>query len=247
MLIKSKIKYIQTLSQKKVRDEAGLFMAEGPKIINELLTAGNTPLESLYYLPEWAEQYGSLLDSLTGSDITEVSVQEMERISTLSSPSSVLGVFKKPQFPSNWQPEGKIGLILDAIQDPGNIGTIIRSADWFGVSYIICHGDCADAFNPKVVQSTMGSLTRIRMIYGNALDFLQQHPSVPVYAALLEGNSIYKMEKLKEGIIMIGNESKGLRPELLAGKFTPITIPGKGGAESLNAAVATSVILSHLI
>lgn len=247
MLSKSKIKYIQTLSQKKVRDEAGLFMAEGPKLINELLTAGNTPLRSLYYLPEWAEQNASLLDSSSGSEVEQLTEMEMERISALNTPSTVLGIFEKPQFPANWQPEACIGLLLDAIQDPGNLGTIIRSADWFGISYIICHGDCADAFNPKVVQSTMGSVTRVRLVYTDGIEFLQQHPTIPVYAALLEGKSIYEMQKLKEGIIMIGNESKGLRPELLTATINPITIPRKGAAESLNAAVATGVILSHLI
>ncbi len=247
MLSKSKIKYIQTLSQKKVRDTGGIFVAEGTKSINDFLASGNTPLDTLFFLPEWAVENPHLFSGLPETALQEVSSIEMEKISFLHTPSPVLGIFKKPVFPNNLQIKKSFGLVLDAIQDPGNMGTIIRTADWFGVSYIICHGDCADCFNPKVVQSTMGSLARVRVEYRDALSFLTENDSVPVYAALLEGASIYDMKKLTEGILLIGNESKGIRPELLHGNIHPVTIPGRGGAESLNAAVATGILLSHLI
>lgn len=247
MLIKSKVKYIQTLSQKKVRDTDGIFVAEGTKSINDFLASGNTPLEALYYLPEWAAENGRLLSDIPESTRQEITAMEMEKISFLHTPSPVLGLFKKPVFRDQLQTKQSFGLVLDAIQDPGNMGTIIRTADWFGVSYIICHGDCADCFSPKVVQSTMGSLARVRIEYRDAISFLKDNIQVPVFAALLEGKSMYELPKQSEGVLLIGNESKGLRPELLQGNIQPVTIPGRGGAESLNAAVATGILLSHLI
>ena len=143
--------------------------------------------------------------------------------------------------------KGNLSLVLDAIRDPGNMGTIIRLADWFGIKNIFCSMDCADIYNPKVVQATMGSITRVRVEYTDLQTLLQKNNDVRIYASVLNGRDITKMEKLNEGIIVIGNESNGIRDEILKLANVQITIPGKGKAESLNAAVATGIILSHIV
>jgi TrmH family RNA methyltransferase len=137
-------------------------------------------------------------------------------------------------------------LVLDGIQDPGNLGTIIRIADWFGVSHIVCSMDCADVYNSKVVQATMGSIARVNVFYTDLLAWLMSQNESTVYAATLEGKDVTKMTARKEGLIIVGNESKGIRNELVEFANERITIPKKGKAESLNAAVATGIILSNL-
>lgn len=137
--------------------------------------------------------------------------------------------------------------MLDTIQDPGNLGTIIRCADWFGVNQIICSQDCVDVFNPKVVQSTMGSICRVQVIYEDLLSFIRANSKVPIYAATLNGYDISSQPAIQTGIILIGNESKGIGAELISMANHHITIPKRGKAESLNAAVATGIILSHLL
>ncbi|MBC7826955.1 MAG: RNA methyltransferase [Chitinophagaceae bacterium] len=245
MLMKSKIKYIQSLSQKKLREQEGVFVAEGPKIVGEILQAPNTELEQIFATRKWILQ-----NPLQAQDfeekLMEVNDDELKRISFLQSPNMVLGIFKQPVFvPFNVT--DKVSLMLDAIQDPGNLGTIVRCADWFGVQQIICSRDCADIFSSKVVQSTMGSICRVQVIYEDLLSFIQSHSNVLLYAATLKGVDLSKYPNIQEGIILIGNESKGIQPELLSMVDHQITIPGKGNAESLNAAIATGIILSHLI
>ncbi|MBL7745420.1 MAG: RNA methyltransferase, partial [Chitinophagaceae bacterium] len=143
--------------------------------------------------------------------------------------------------------KGKISLVLDTLQDPGNLGTIIRIADWFGIEQIICSPDCADVYNPKVVQSTMGSIARVKVFYTDLAEWLPVQKDIRIYAAALEGKDITNMNPLKEGLIIIGNESKGIEEEILALANERITIPKKGKAESLNAGVAAGIILSHLV
>jgi len=170
---------------------------------------------------------------------------ELERISHLKTPNQVLAVFKK--FESKEPiPAGRITLILDAIQDPGNLGTMIRIADWFGISQIICSHDCADVYNPKVVQATMGSLARVDVFYTDLPGWLKGQHGIKTYAALLDGKDVTRMNPLKEGLIIIGNESRGIQEGLMEFVNEKITIPKKGNAESLNAAVAAGIILSHL-
>ena len=178
------------------------------------------------------------------SRLSIVNLQELERISFLQTPNEVLGIFKKPAFGAS---SHKISLMLDTIQDPGNLGTIIRCADWFGISQVICSPDSADAFNPKVVQSSMGGVARVQVIYSSLTDYLTEHANIPTYAAVLNGTDIRQLEPLKEGIIIIGNESKGISEPVMALCRHRITIPRTGQAESLNAAVATGIILSHII
>ena len=244
MITKNQVKYIQSLGQKKSRDEYNCFIAEGPKLVKELLAAANCKIVQLFALKEWIDNIQS---SGTKTDIIEISSAELEKISQLTTPNKVLAVVEKISWSGEAMFEGTVSLVLDMIQDPGNIGTIVRLADWFGVQTIFCSTDSADIYNPKVIQSTMGSISRVRVEYGDILSFLKKHKDMPIYAAALNGRDITKMEKLREGIIIIGNESKGVNEEILELADIQITIPGKGKAESLNAAVATGIILSHLV
>lgn len=245
MLVKSQVKYIQSLSQKKGREEEGLFVAEGPKLINELLNEPNVRLKQLFATESWLTSYKGAKDH---GEWIEVSEDELQRISLQKAPNQVMAVFHQPLFSNPVNPKGRLSLFLDTIQDPGNMGTILRCADWFGIDQVICTEDCADIFNPKVVQSTMGSIARVQVMYVNGEDWLRAHPTITMLAAMLDGVSLYEMPRITEGVILIGNESRGISPAILSAvtSLKKITIPRKGKAESLNAAVATGIILSHL-
>jgi TrmH family RNA methyltransferase len=252
MITKSQVKYIQSLGHKKFRDEEGVFVVEGPKIVGELLQAPGMRLRQLYALKEWTSTGSNHLPASLRSasaaaepTLVGVSPSELERLSGLSTPNQVLAVFEKPSFPPPDFGTG-LSLVLDGIQDPGNLGTIVRIADWFGIQRVLCTADSADVFNAKAVQSTMGSISRVPVVYSDPGDILLRYPGLPVYAAVLEGKELYKTERISRGWIVIGNESKGIRPALLEHATNRITIPRVGQAESLNAAVATGIILSHL-
>jgi len=240
MLVKSRIKYIQSLGQKKFRDQSGCFIAEGPKIVQELLEAGL--VKEVYGLQEWIMENSQLLTGIESHEITE---QELEKISQVKTPNKVLALLN--QF-SAQEPEvtNKLILALCGIQDPGNLGTIIRIADWFGVEQVVCSEDTVDVYNPKVVQSTMGSIARVKVLYKNLEDWLDSLTETTVYATVLEGADIRTIKKPVKGIILVGNESQGIPESLLAKANMRITIPRTGGAESLNAGVATGIVLSHL-
>jgi len=239
MLSKKEIKDIQSLAHKKYRDETGLFLAEGPKIVSELVRTMPDKVEGIYALPEWAEAQNALPERVS---VQVVSPAELQRISALQTPNAVAAVLRKPESvaPFNFS----FALYLDTIQDPGNFGTIIRTADWFGVPHVVCSAGCADPFNPKVVQSTMGSIARVNIFQDDGSWLAGQQ--LPVWAATLQGRPVQQVQG-STGILLIGNESKGLRPELTALATEQVTIPRLGGAESLNAAVATGIILSHLL
>jgi len=253
MLVRSRVKYIQSLAHKKFRDEEGVFVAEGPKLVAELLASGNTQAVEIFAVKEWIEGSSRMLArgtrerSAAGSAVVhEVKDPELERISSLSTPNQVVALFRKPSFalPAF---DRSTTLVLDGIQDPGNLGTIIRIADWFGIPQVLCSPDSADVFNSKATQSTMGSICRVQVLYDEPASLIGRFPGQPSYAAVLEGKSIYGMERIRGGFIVIGNESHGIRKELMDRVAHPITIPRIGGAESLNAAVATGIILSHLV
>jgi len=234
MLSKKVIKDIESLHQKKFRDETGLFLAEGPKVVEELLHLVPDQILQVYALADWA----------AGKEGVEViSEPDLQRLSTMKTPNQVVAVLR--QFTSK-EPDASFVLYLDAIQDPGNLGTIIRTADWFGVKHVVCSTGCADVYNPKVVQATMASIARVNVFYDREESWLQQQ-QVPVYAASLHGESLSAFEKISTGVLVIGNESKGIRKEFLDKATHRITIPRRGEAESLNAAVATGILLSHLI
>ena len=243
MITKNQVKYIQSLGQKKSRDIENRFIAEGPKLVNELLIAENCRIVQLLALKEWIDENPNAGNP---REVIEISEEELEKISQLTTPNQVLAVIEKIQWKNDPEIKGNVSLALDTIQDPGNMGTIIRLADWFGIKNIFCSTDCADVYNPKVVQASMGSISRVRVEYTDIFLFLMENNDVRIYAAVLNGKDITKVDKINEGIIVIGNESKGINAEMLKLSNVQITIPGKGKAESLNAAVATGIILSHL-
>jgi TrmH family RNA methyltransferase len=243
MLSKVKIKYIQTLGQKKHRDEEGVYIAEGPKIITELIAAVPMDIREIFAIKEWIDEHHSLPGEMIPE---EISVEELDRISRLSTPNKVLAIVNKPLTPDHIVTKGKIVLVMDTIQDPGNLGTLLRIADWFGIEQMVCSHECADIYNPKVVQSSMGSMARINVLYTDLLSWLEQQAGAPIYATALEGEDISTMKKITEGIIIFGNESKGISPAISKLANVKLTIPRKGKAESLNAAVAAGIVLSHI-
>jgi TrmH family RNA methyltransferase len=238
---KSQVKYIQSLAHKKFRDAEAVFVVEGPKIVGELLVAPSLRSRAVYALPGWVEELPAALRPA----VTAVSEPELQRLSGLTTPNQVVALFEKPVFPPPAFDRG-VWLALDGVQDPGNLGTIVRLADWFGIAGIVCSPDSADVFNPKAIQSTMGSIARVPVIYGEPAGLIPGS-GLPVYAALLEGEALYGVGRIGQGWIVIGNESKGIGPELQALSTHRVTIPRIGQAESLNAAVATGIILSHLV
>ncbi|CAN5490614.1 RNA methyltransferase [soil metagenome] len=238
MISKNELKYIQSLYHKKVRDEAQVFIAEGGKLVDELLHSHFT-IRKIYATSEWAAANAF-------PDTTIIEQHELEKISHLATPNQVLVIAAQKKLTHQPVEKNNLTLVLDGIQDPGNLGTIIRIADWFGIKQIVSNTDTADVYNPKVIQSTMGSIIRVDVWYTNIEQWLSS-VTVPVYGALLNGNSIYTTPKIKEGILVIGNESKGIRSNIMPFIQQPVTIPGSGHAESLNAAVATGIILSHLL
>ena len=246
MLSKNIAKYIQSLSHKKLRDEEGAFIAEGPKIVAELLASKNFICKIICGEKEWLLVNKNLFN-IPVADIYEVDEDSLKKISLLKTPNKVIAVFRKKELKSQPQLTNKISLVLDDISDPGNMGTIIRIADWFAIENIICSENCVDVYNPKVVQSTMGSLARVNILYAVLTDFFEAHKNITIYAATLSGKNVSEFRDLHEGFILIGNESKGISKELLALSKNQITIARYGAAESLNAAVATGIILSHII
>ncbi|HTD93331.1 MAG TPA: RNA methyltransferase [Chitinophagaceae bacterium] len=243
MLGKSKVKYIQSLGQKKHRDEEGLFIAEGPKLLAELLASPGTKIREIYAVNEWIKE-----NKVSGDiAVIEVAEDDLGKISQLSTPNKAIALVEKFPIAEPVVLSSGLFLALDTIQDPGNMGTIIRIADWFGISTILCSHECADRYNPKVVQATMGSIARVNVFYTDLASWLGTNGDVPVYAAVLNGDDIGRIPKPAHGVIVIGNESKGVSPSVMHRINREITIPRIGEAESLNAAVATGIILSHLV
>lgn len=239
MISKNEIKYIQTLYHKKTRDEENVFVAEGPKLAEELLHS-NFTVRKIYALSKWIEKHPQIA-------ATEITPEELEKISRLDTPNQTLAIIeKKKQDSNNVSFTKQITLALDGIQDPGNFGTIIRIADWFGIRQVIASEDCVDCYNPKTVQSTMGSIFRVNVFYTN-LEKCLSESNAPVFGALLNGENVQHATPAEEGILVIGNESKGIRENILPYITQSLTIPAFGQAESLNAAVATGIILSHLV
>lgn len=238
MLSKSAVKDIQSLQHKKFRDEAGLFVAEGPTLVKEMLDAGIFSCREIYHTDDWPAM------KLTGNiNVCSIVNSDLARISSRKTPNQVLAIFEKKTTHTPIAAKDIFTLVLDGIQDPGNLGTIIRIADWFGIQNIICSPDTADCYNSKVVQSTMASLGRVNIIYTNLLEWLQIAGDVPVYAATLHGKALQEIKKTVGGILIIGNEAHGVSHEMLTNTTMQVTIPKIGEAESLNAAVATAIIL----
>ena len=242
MLSKSDIKYIQSLSHKKFREQEKLFPVEGVKMVDELLKEAKQAIKKIYAVKEWESIYKESIPS----DITICVIEdfELQKISSQKTPQQVIALVELPQIDIKTQIFNGVTIVLDHIQDPGNLGTIIRTCDWFGIINIICSPDTVDAFNAKVVQSAMGSILRVNVFYTEITDFLNMHSDSPVYSAVLNGISIHEVSIAPNCFIVIGNESVGISDEILSLTNQRITIPKYGKAESLNAAIATSIILS---
>jgi TrmH family RNA methyltransferase len=238
MISKNELKYIQSLCQKKQRAAEGVFIAEGPKLAEELL-ASNYKIIRGYATPSW------LAENKAAKGFAEVTEIELEKMTGMQTANQVILIVEQKIQKSLPDLSKKLSLVLDGIQDPGNLGTIIRIADWFGITQIIASEDTVDLFNPKVVQSTMGSFIRVPVYYTDIVGFLTA-TKLPVFGAMLEGKSMYELENPTTGLLVIGNESKGIRPTVQPLIKQAITIPRFGGAESLNAAVATGILVSHM-
>jgi TrmH family RNA methyltransferase len=237
MINKNELKYIQSFAHKKHWAEESVFILEGPKMMEELM-ASDFVIRQAYATKDWIQA-----QPFKPHYVTEVADFELDKMTQLQKANQVLALVEKRQGHGTLNLKGKLSLLLDGIQDPGNLGTIIRTADWFGLDQIFVSADTASCFNPKVVQSTMGSILRVEVIVADLAELIQSS-KMPIYGAVLEGKSIQTTDLAKEGLLLIGNESKGIRSPLLAMITDPITIPRFGAAESLNAAVATGIILS---
>ena len=246
MINKSAVKYIQSLQHKKFRDEHGVFIAEGPKVVPELLQQNIFECEQLYCNANGLENLSDKIKKQYDEQTIKVEDFELEKISAMTTANNMLAVFRKKAVLQSTNISHKLTLFLDDIQDPGNLGTIIRTADWFGIETIFCSNATADCYNPKVVQSTMASLGVVNVLYGNIVEELKKHSNIKKYAAVLAGEKLENFQKIKEGILVIGNESKGVSPAVMELINEKITIPKIGVAESLNAAVATGIILYSL-
>jgi TrmH family RNA methyltransferase len=245
MLSKPQIKLISSLEQKKFRRELGLFVAEGAKIAQEILQS-SLKVTNLYASQSWLGTNAALYKGLDAKQVHEVGEREMKSISFLSTPSPVLLLVEIPE-PAPYIPLAKIALSLglEAIRDPGNLGTIIRLADWYGLEQVFCSMDCVDVYNPKTIQATMGSIARVKIHYIDLFALLDENP-IDSYAATPAGNiDIHTLEAKPPGILLIGNESAGLSEALLAKARYGVKIPRFGEAESLNAAIATGILLDN--
>ena len=242
MLCKSDVKYIQSLSYKKYRDEEAVFTVEGIKMVMELINSFPDRIVRIFATNLWFQEHRQIVKNLT--DIQIVEPFELQKISFLKTPNEVLALVSAKNIDDfNPLSEG-VTVVLDQLQDPGNMGTIIRSCDWFGIKNIVCSLDTVDAFAPKVVQSSMGSIMRLNIFYKNLPEFFFQHKEIPIYSAELSGESVFDVSFSTPSILVIGNESKGVSDEVSKFATKKIMIPRVGNAESLNAAVASSIILS---
>jgi len=250
MLSKPRIKQIQSLKSKKFRDAARKFIAEGHTLVSDLVQS-NMVIDSIFATTSWFHKNQKTLHH-SKAELVEVSEKELDAISSLTTPNQVLAVINIPQrkFDNDIFIKDYV-LMLDEIKDPGNMGTIIRTADWFGIKHIICSHDCVDVYNPKVVQATMGSIARVQILYENITDVLSRlDSSINVYGTFLEGTPLTKIRFKKTGVIIIGNESKGISSSLEGFVSEKIHINSffnktetNTRPESLNASVAAGIVL----
>ncbi len=243
MLSKYQISLLKSLQQKKSRIENALFLVEGYKSVVEFIDS-SYQVEGIYYTAPFDPKMLNLSHNI---NLYAISATEMQKISGLKTPQDVIAAIAIPRWPepANSDLKEKFSIVLDGIQDPGNIGTIIRTADWFGITDIICSTDTVDAYNPKVVQASMGSLSRIRVHYTELTTTLPKI-NLPIFGAMLDGKTIYKTNFGKEGLLLMGNEGNGIRPELQKHITRAVTIPRVGKAESLNVAIATALFCSEI-
>lgn len=237
MVTKNQIKLVTSLQQKKYRTLHGLFVVEGIKSVNELLESDMT-VENIFI------DDGKYSDSID-SECVLVSDIVMRQMSSLNTPSGVLGVFRIPN-PKQYDGKGWT-LVLDAVRDPGNLGTIIRLCDWFNIEHLICSKDTVDCYNPKVLQATMGSIARVNIGYMDLERFFDEN-QLPVYGTFMDGDSIYDIKMADQGVLVLGNEANGISSKTEKHVINRIGIPqfGERTAESLNVATATAIFLSEI-
>ncbi|HCX99968.1 MAG TPA: RNA methyltransferase [Bacteroidales bacterium] len=247
MLSTNRIKFIRSLQQKKTRKELGLFIAEGPKLVKEILLS-NLEVEWVYHTSTWVNKF---MQKNVNSE--QINPEEMNRISGLKTSTEVLAIVKRPESNYNLKNlKNSFFLALDGIQDPGNFGTIIRLAHWFGISTIICSNGTVDAYSPKVVQATMGAIVNVNIVYTDLVEAVKEinHQGIPLIGTFLNGENIYTKQLPSNGIVVMGNEGKGIRPEIESYITTRITIPNFAlsnvGSESLNVSMATAIVCSEL-
>ena len=249
-LSKTKRELSRSLGSPKIRRRRALFSAEGAKSVSDLLSAFG--LEALIAERSFIER-GALPEELrrvAGDKFRSASPAEMRELSNLTTPPEVIGIFHLPEENNDTVPHlgpGRLYLLLDGVRDPGNFGTILRSADWFGIHEVFASHDSADLFNPKVIQATMGSLAHVRVRYTDLPSLVRANPELPLVGTLLEGEDIYRAELPAGGLIAMGNEGKGLSEEMRSLVSFPLTIPPAGEihGESLNVGAATAVVLSQ--
>lgn len=242
MLSKNQIKEIRKLHISKYRRQEKSFIIEGPKIVAEFINS-KYKVTKVFALEEWTNENYSI-----HKNIERISPKELQAISLLKTPNKVLAIASYPDENTFNYNKNDLILALDSIQDPGNLGTIIRIADWFGINKLVCSSETADAYNPKVVQASMGAHTRVNFCYTNLEDWLSKlSVDTPIYGTLLEGDNIYETELCNNGVIVIGNEGNGISPQIQSLIKQRITIPAYGESmmESLNAAVATAIVCSE--
>jgi TrmH family RNA methyltransferase len=250
MLSKNKARFIVSLQKKKVREEYRLYVIEGDKIVKEFISAG-MPIKSLIAKPEFISSLQK--DGMkTVSETEPVSYEELKQISGLKTPHNALAVVSMPDHEfSKAKLLKEQCVVLDCIQDPGNLGTIIRAAAWFGIRNIVCSEDCVDVYNPKVIQASMGAIIHVRVLYTDLKEFLAAatKKELPIYGTLLDGDSIYSQTLSNKGIILLGNESKGISDDLIPFINHKLLIPRFAetapGIDSLNVGMAASVIFSE--
>lgn len=247
MLSKNKQKLIRQLASKKHRDESRLFLAEGPKVVGDLL--GHFPCQLLCGTAEWLAAQGTMLSQVLTpeTEIVEVTPHELEQASLLKTPRDVLAVFRRHDDAIDASvARRQLTLALDGVQDPGNLGTILRIADWFGIEHVFCSPDSADAFSPKTVQATMGAIARVKVSYLPLVELFDAcGEDVPVYGTFLDGDNIYDQPLSDQGIIVMGNEGNGISDAVAAcinrRLFIPSFPPERETSESLNVAIATAI------
>jgi len=248
MISKQKIELVRSLAHKKGREEARMFVAEGEKIVFDLLKT-KLKLVALYFTADGAALLKGFPDP---AKIELLTAKEMERLSAFKTPSNILAIFEIPSYQEVESPvfEG-LTLVLDGLQDPGNLGTIIRLADWFGIGQIFCSENCVDCYNPKCIQSTMGAIARVRVDYVDLPTLLKEawKQSIPVYGTFMEGENLYQTELPSHGLVVMGSEGKGISPELSAYLTKKISIPafpeGNRELESLNVAVSAAIVCAE--
>lgn len=232
---KNQIQFVKSLSNKSERDSTGLFVVEGPKVVNEVLKC-DWAVHSIYAVPDWEPQR---------EEVVRVTEKDLGRMSQLKTANQVIAVVQQKHSSEAELKESDVILVFDGINDPGNLGTIIRTADWFGINAIVCSHQSVDHFNSKVVQSAMGSLFRTKVVRTNLPELLRGMNRT-IYGACMEGQPISSIEITKPCILVFGSESHGISDEVLAHVNRKITIEGKGTAESLNVATAAGIFMQKL-